>query len=109
MRFGAPLGLNRAGSAKIGRRQTVIYMTKQTPQFRTGQSGFHVEHPSTTASAVLRRKRPTRASAAPILGTVITKVIDLSDFTDANTALGELLRHQRGSTSRLAVVDRTAA
>ena len=83
-------------------------MTKQTPQSRTGQSGDSVEHDSTTAPAVSRHLLPARASAAPILGTVITKVVDLSDFTDAITALGELLRHQLGSTSSLDVADRTA-
>lgn len=84
-------------------------MTKQTPQFRTGETGFPVEHPSTTALAVLTHKRPARASAAPILGTVIIKVVDPSDFTGATVALTELLQRQLGSTLSRAVADRAAA
>jgi hypothetical protein len=94
--------------ARIGCRQTVIYMTKQTPQIPAGQSGYSVERPSTTALAVSTQKRPACASAAPILGTVITKVVDLSELTDATTALGELLRCQLNSTSSLAADDRVA-
>jgi len=83
-------------------------MTKQTTQFRTGQSGFSVEYTSTSAPAVSTHKLPARASAAPTLGTVITKVVDLSDFADAIAALGELLRHRLGSRSSLAADDRVA-
>jgi hypothetical protein len=83
-------------------------MTKQTTQFRTGQSGFSVGYTSTSAPAVSTHKLPARASAAPTLGTVVTNVVDLGDFADAITALGELLRHRLGSRSSLAVADRTA-
>lgn len=81
-------------------------MTKQTTQFRTGQSGFTVEYTSTSAPAVSTHKLPARASAAPTLGTVITKVVDLSELTEAATALGELLRRRLNSTSSLADDDR---
>jgi hypothetical protein len=83
-------------------------MNKQTPQFPAGQSGYSVEPSSTTALAVSTHMRPARASAAPILGTVITKVVDLGELTDAATALGELLRRQLGSTLSLAADDLVA-